>query len=52
MLVAHGWAVLHSSRNKFINADPEDLMLFDEETDANDEQLRQEFRAWMKTQAP
>ncbi len=47
MLVAHGWAVLQSSREKYEDSDPEKWFVLDEESKLEDEKLWSQFRSWM-----
>ena len=49
MLVAHGWAVLQSSRDRYADSDPEEWFVLDEKSKAEDELLWKNFRSWMKS---
>ena len=51
MLVAHGWAVLQSSREKYASPNPEELFVLDEESEKEDEKLWSDFRSWMDKNA-
>ena len=48
MLIAHGWAVLQSSRIKYANPNPDEWFILDEESKKADETLWRNFRLWMK----
>ena len=47
MLLAHGWAVIQSSREKYKRSDPDDWFVLDEESQKEDEELWKRFRLWM-----
>lgn len=51
MLLAHGWAVLQSSREKYASANPDDWFTLDEQSQADDKKLWADFTAWMNTHA-
>lgn len=49
MLLAHGWAVLQSSRDRYADADPEKVNALDEQSLAEDQFLWEEFGVWMQS---
>ena len=48
MLLAHGWAVLQSSREKYKGVSQEELFALDEQVDRADELLWKSYKEWMR----
>jgi hypothetical protein len=51
MLLAHGWAVIQSSREKYKGSSPEDWFVLDDQSNKNDEKLWNDFIKWMNENA-
>ena len=48
MLLAHGWAVLQSSREKYKGVNQDELFALDEQVDRADELLWKNYKEWMR----